>query len=67
MGGPRLGWLRRGYRCERDPVPHHPLGRRHMDRLKNVVAHVLAVAIIAFGFALAILMAVGIYNGFWPP
>ena len=38
-----------------------------MDRLKNVVAHVLAVAIIAFGFALAILMAVGIYNGFWTP
>ena len=35
-----------------------------MDRLKNVAAHVLAVAIIAFGFALAILMALGIYNGF---
>jgi len=38
-----------------------------MDRLKNVAAHVLAVAIIAFGFALAILMAVGIYNEFWTP
>ena len=38
-----------------------------MDRLKNVGAHVLAVAIIVFGFAIAILMAVGIYNGFWTP
>lgn len=36
-GGPRLGWLRRGYRCERDPVAHHPLGRRHMDRLTSAL------------------------------
>jgi len=38
-----------------------------MARLKKVAAHILAVAIIAAGFALAILMAVGIYQGFWTP
>jgi len=38
-----------------------------MDRLKNVAAHVLAVAIIAADFAIAILRAAGIYSGFWTP